>query len=95
MELDFRDPEAFIKVGIASAGRRVPVEYVVISYPTVRKVRIDGQDAGFTNDTLMVEAGNHLFDLGNPRDYQPGSVTKIVQGTTAIGPLIINDFHPS
>jgi len=47
------------------------MEYVVVSYPTTRKVRIDGQDAGFTNDTLMVETGNHLFDLGDPRDYQP------------------------
>ena len=71
------------------------MEYVVISYPTTRKVRIDGQDAGFTNDTLMVETGNHLFDLDDPRDYQPGSVTKLVQSTTSIGPLIINDFHPS
>jgi hypothetical protein len=71
------------------------MEYVVVSYPIVRKVRIDGQDAGFTNDTLKVETGNHLFDLGNPPDYLPGSVTMIVQSTTAIGPLIINDFHPS
>jgi hypothetical protein len=71
------------------------MEYVVISYPTTRKVRIDGQDAGFTNDTLMVEAGHHLFDLGDPRDYLPGTVTMIVQSTTSIGPLIINDFHPA
>jgi hypothetical protein len=70
------------------------MEYVVISYPIVRKVRIDGQYAGFTNDTLMVEAGHHLFDLGDPGDYQPGAVAKIVQSTTSIGPLIINDFRP-
>jgi len=71
------------------------MEYVVISYPTTRKVCIDGQDAGLTNETLMVETGNHIFDLGSPRDYQPRSVTKIVLSTTSIGPLIINDFHPS
>jgi hypothetical protein len=71
------------------------MEYVVISYPITRKVRIDGQDAGFTNETLMVETGNHIFDLGIPRDYKPQSVTQIVQSTTSIGPLIINDFHPS
>ena len=71
------------------------MEYVVISYPTARKVRIDGQDAGFTNDTLMVEKGHHIFDLGAPPDYQPASVQRIVQSTTSIGPLIINDFHPS
>ncbi|MGH7769828.1 MAG: hypothetical protein ACREQP_20460 [Candidatus Binatia bacterium] len=71
------------------------MEYVVISYPTTRKVRIDGQDAGFTNETLMVDIGNHIFDLGIPRDYRPQSVTQIVQSTTSIGPLIINDFRPS
>jgi len=71
------------------------MEYVVVSFPTARKVRIDGQDAGFTNDTLMVEKGHHIFDLGLPPDYQPASVQRIVQSTTSIGPRIINDFQPS
>lgn len=42
------------------------MEYVVVSFRAARKVRIDGQDAGFTNDTLMVERGHHVFDLGEP-----------------------------
>lgn len=71
------------------------MEYVVVSFPAARKVRIDGQDAGFTNDTLMVERGHHVFDLGAPQNYQPASVQRIVQSTTSIGPLIINDFRPS
>jgi hypothetical protein len=71
------------------------MEYVVVSFSTTRKVRIDGQDAGLTNDTLMVEKGHHVFDLGLPQDYQPASVQRIVQSTTSIGPLIINDFHSS
>ena len=71
------------------------MEYVVVTYAVVRKVRIDGQDAGFTNDTLMVEKGNHSFDLGDPQDYQPATVDTIVQRTTSVGPMIITDFHPS
>jgi hypothetical protein len=71
------------------------MEHVVIIYPIPRKVRIDGQDAGFTNDTLMVERGHHIFDLGDPQDYQPPSVERVVQSTTSIGPLVINDFQPS
>jgi hypothetical protein len=70
-------------------------EYVVVRYITKRKVRIDGEDAGFTNDTLMVEMGHHIFDLGVPPDFLPESVEKTVQDTTSIGPLIIDDFHPS
>jgi hypothetical protein len=42
------------------------MEYVLISYPTTRNVRIDGQLAGKTNDTLMVERVHHMFDLGEP-----------------------------
>ncbi|MBE0621288.1 MAG: hypothetical protein IH605_11900 [Burkholderiales bacterium] len=71
------------------------MEYVVVAYAVDRKVRIDGQDAGFTNDTLMVEKGHHTFDLGDPQDYQPASVDTIVQGTNSVAPMIIKDFHPS
>jgi hypothetical protein len=71
------------------------MEHVVVTYLAVRMVRIDGQDAGFTNDTLMVEKGDHTFDLGDPQDYQPATVKTIVQSTTSVGPLIIKDFHPS
>jgi hypothetical protein len=69
------------------------MEYVVISYPTNRNVRIDGQVAGKTNDTLMVERGHHLFDLGEPEDYQPKSVEKDVPRTTVVMPFFINDFR--
>lgn len=71
------------------------MEYVVVSYTAERTVRIDGQEAGFTNDTLMVQKGHHVFDLGEPQDYQPASVEKVVQDTTSVGPMIITDFHPS
>ena len=70
------------------------MEFVVITYRTGRKVRVDGKDCGFTNDTLRVEKGHHTFDLGEPRDYQPASVNALVQDTTAVGPLIINSFRP-
>jgi hypothetical protein len=71
------------------------MEYVVIKWSTNRKVRIDGQDAGFTNATLLVEKGHHIFDLGDPQDYLPVSVNMVVERTTSIGPLVIIDFKPS
>jgi hypothetical protein len=69
-------------------------QYVSVIFPIARKVRIDGKEAGMTNDTLMVDGGRHVFDLGEPRDYEPASVEKDVHNTTPIAPLIINDFHP-
>ncbi len=71
------------------------MEYVVVSYAEDRNVRIDGRVAGKTNDTLMVEKGHHIFDLGDPRDYKPASVEKDVQNTTSVGPLLVDDFLPS
>jgi len=70
------------------------MEYVVIRYTRRRVVRMDGQDAGFTNDTLMVEAGHHVFDLGEPPDYTPASVERVVQSTVSEDPLVISNFHP-
>lgn len=71
------------------------MEYVVVSYPTARDVRIDGQLAGKTNDMLRVERGHHVFDLGDLQDYQPESVEMIVRDTTSIKPMRIQDFRPS
>ena len=70
------------------------MEYVVVMYEDERDVFIDGQFAGKTGDTLMVEAGNHFFDLGKPKDYAPAKVGRTVENTTSISPLIIKDFHP-
>jgi hypothetical protein len=70
------------------------MEYVVVSYPTVRDVYIDGQITGITNNTLRVERGHHTFDLGYPQDYQPASIKKSVRNTTIIKTMHIEDFQP-
>ena len=71
------------------------MEYVVVSYPDDRDVVVDGQVAGKTNNTLMIEAGHHVFELGEPQDYEPLSVERAVENTTSLSPLIVRDFHPS
>lgn len=71
------------------------MEFVFINYVTGRLVRVDGKEFGITNSTLMLEKGHHIFDLGEPPDYRPAAVQTVVQNTTIISPLIINDFQPS
>lgn len=71
------------------------MEYVVVSYPVERDVVIDHEVAGRTGDTLMVEAGHHVFDLGEPHDYNPDSLVRVVENTTALSPLVIEAFHPA
>jgi hypothetical protein len=71
------------------------MEFIVVSYAKKRNVFIEGQRAGKTGDTLMVEKGTHFFDLGAPQDYVPAQVARVVKGTTAIEPMLIEDFHPA
>ena len=64
-------------------------EYVKVSFPIRRGVRVDGQPAGFTNKTFQVEAGEHIFDLGDPKDYAPERLVLAVNGTMPDAPQLI------
>ncbi len=63
------------------------MEFVVVRYPERRPVFIDGQEAGRTAQMLLVEEGHHVFDLGEPRNYQPDQLDFDVSGTSAVSPL--------
>jgi hypothetical protein len=65
------------------------MEYVTVSFPTSRFAYIDGEQAGRTNTVLRVEAGTHVFDLGNLANYEPASQECGVEGTTVLEPLVV------
>ena len=65
------------------------MEYVKVTFPTNRLVYLDGEQNGHTNDVLRVDAGTHLFELGNLDNYRPGSRKVLVQDTTVLEPLEI------
>lgn len=46
-------------------------EYMIVRYPTARRVFIDGEEVGRTNEPLTVERGTHKIDLGQPANYTP------------------------
>ena len=62
------------------------MEYVKVTFPTRRLVYIDGEESGNTNEVLRVEAGTHVFELGNIANYRPASRTVTVQDTTVLEP---------
>ena len=64
-------------------------EYVRVSFATDRQVWVDGQPSGFTNKEFQVEAGEHRFDLGTPRDYTPDHCVEIVNNTLPGIPRVI------
>lgn len=69
------------------------MEYVKVTYPTSRLVYIDGEENGCTNDVLKVDAGTHLFELGNLQNFRPASRKVVVQDTTVLEPLEIRFYR--
>ncbi len=69
------------------------MEYVKVVFPTRRRVYIDGEQNGYTNQVLRVDAGTHMFDLGPLANYRPASRKAMVQETTVLEPMEIR-FRP-
>ena len=65
------------------------MEYVVVTFPTVRQVYIDGEKCGQTNSVLRVDAGTHIFTLGPYANYTPESQEIAVDGSSVLAPLEI------
>jgi hypothetical protein len=65
------------------------MEYVIVTFPTKRLVYIDGDQNGYTNEVLRLDAGTHVFELGNLANYKPASRKVTVKDTTALEPLEI------
>ena len=69
------------------------MEFVLVTFPTLRPVRMDGAQQGQTGQIIGVQRGTHIFDLGRPQDYAPPSVQTIVANTSQMQPLVI-PFQP-
>ena len=69
------------------------MEFVQINYPVDRTVYVDGEDNGSTNTVIRVDTGTHRFDLGEPLNYAPSFRRRLVEGTSALQPLVL-DFDP-
>ena len=61
-------------------------EYVEVQYDTTRDVYVDGTLCGRTNTIMIVQTGNHTFDLGKPVTYGPKSIIMLIYGTTPLAP---------
>jgi hypothetical protein len=65
------------------------MEYVRVRFPTRRLVYVDEEENGYTNELLRVDAGTHVFALGNLANFRPASRTVTVKDTTVLEPLEI------
>ena len=65
------------------------MEYVKVTYSTIRFVYIDGEQSGYTNDVLRIDAGTHVFDLGKMANYKPPFWEVAVDQTTVLDPMVV------
>ena len=63
------------------------MEFVKVTFPTRRRVYIDDEPNGYTNEVLRIDAGTHVFELGKRANYRPGSRTVTVKDTTVLEPM--------
>lgn len=69
------------------------MEYVIVTFPTDRLVYVDEEESGSTNEPIRVDAGTHVFELGNLQNYRPLRRTVLVEDTTVLEPLEIKFFR--
>lgn len=63
------------------------MEYVIVTFPTDRLVYIDGEPSGRTNQVQRLDAGTHVFALGNLDNFRPTARKVLVQDTSVLEPL--------
>ncbi len=55
--------------------------WIIVTFPSVRDVYVDGVRFGKTNTMFNVQLGTHRIDLDVPRDYTPANVVALIDGT--------------
>ena len=65
------------------------MEYVEVRFSQKRKVYVDGNESGETNKILRIGTGKHAFHLGEPLNYEPQEIIRIIEDTSSLRPEII------
>jgi hypothetical protein len=47
------------------------MEYLIVHFPRSRRVRIDDEFNGRTEELIEIEAGRHVVTLGPPNNFTP------------------------
>ena len=66
------------------------MEFVKVYFRECRTVLIDGDEGGFTNETLRVSQGFHTFSLAGPADFTPQKQMIKIENTVEASPKGVN-----
>jgi hypothetical protein len=62
------------------------MEYLVVRFPRSRRVLVDDELNGRTDELIQLEAGTHTISLGPPPSFTPESRRIVLKGTSELTP---------
>lgn len=68
----------------------MPYEYLVVLYPSQRRVKLNDEFMGQTNTILEIERGEYNVTLGRPMNFEPEEVQPVdLRNTSLLRPRTI------
>jgi hypothetical protein len=68
------------------------MEYLIVHFPRSRRVRVNEEFHGRTNELIALEAGTHTVTLGPPANFTPLEQKVLLEHTSALKPCAVT-FH--
>jgi len=62
------------------------MEYLVVHFARSRRVKVDGEFHGRTEELIELEAGTHTVTLSPPPNFTPPEQTVVLRETSALSP---------
>jgi hypothetical protein len=62
------------------------MEYLLVTFPRPRRVKVDDEYNGSTGDVIELEAGSHVITLGPPANFKPTEQRIILKNTSELAP---------
>jgi hypothetical protein len=62
------------------------MEYLVVRFPRSRRVLVDDEFNGRTDELIELEAGTHTVSLGPPANFTPESRRIVLRDTSELEP---------
>jgi hypothetical protein len=66
------------------------MEFLIVHFPRSRRVRVDDEFNGRTEELIEIEAGRHVVTLGPPANFTPEERIVILKDTSELEPREID-----
>lgn len=62
------------------------MEYLIVHFPRSRRVKVDDEFNGRTEELIELEAGSHVVALGPPGNFTPSERRIVLRNTSELEP---------